>query len=257
MVLMIEKTVDTAVSAASDPNQAGKKYHMVKNDRTAGSIPSYSLFDRGEVAQSSFREVLSDSQASAGRDIDFTGSEVSGAGEGGDFGFGDLVDMVNPLQHIPLVNLAYREITGDEIKPVGKIIGGGVFGGPVGMASGLVDAVIKDGTGKDMSGHALSLVEKEDRSSSYEKQSFENVEIAMDSPMPQDFQEPRDTYDDLPVSLLAFAEKPMEASPIFHEFKGISIDAESGLGSRDQQVQINNYVRAASGRTAGHIKKYI
>ncbi|MEQ8427368.1 MAG: hypothetical protein RLT87_12835 [Gammaproteobacteria bacterium] len=49
-------------------------------------------------------------------------------------GFADLLDIINPLQHIPLVGSIYRHITGDEIKPVMKIAGGALFGGPLGAA---------------------------------------------------------------------------------------------------------------------------
>jgi hypothetical protein len=76
------------------------------------------------------------------------------------FGFGDIVDMINPLQHIPLVNLAYRHVTGDEIKPVAKVIGGTVFSGPVGAASALVDLGLKEGTGKDMTDHVFGGIDK-------------------------------------------------------------------------------------------------
>ncbi|MES2728930.1 MAG: hypothetical protein V4621_02375 [Pseudomonadota bacterium] len=72
------------------------------------------------------------------------------------FGFGDLIDMINPLQHIPLLNMAYRHVTGDAIRPVGKIIGGTLFGGPLGGAVALVDTAIESGTGQDMAGLAMA-----------------------------------------------------------------------------------------------------
>lgn len=77
--------------------------------------------------------------------------------EGG-FGFFDLLDMINPLQHIPVVGTIYRAITGDEIRSISRIIGGAVFGGPMGAASGLVTAVIEDGTGQEPGELALSFV---------------------------------------------------------------------------------------------------
>ncbi len=49
-------------------------------------------------------------------------------------GFGDLVDLVNPLQHIPVVGHLYRHFSGDSIQPVIKIAGGALFGGPLGAA---------------------------------------------------------------------------------------------------------------------------
>lgn len=81
-----------------------------------------------------------------------------------EFGFFDLLDMVNPLQHLPLIGTIYREITGDQIRPISRIIGGAVFGGPVGAASGLLTAVIADGTGQEPLELALSFVDRrEDR----------------------------------------------------------------------------------------------
>tara|TARA_B100001778_G_C18574793_1_gene624367 strand:+ start:939 stop:1370 length:432 start_codon:yes stop_codon:yes gene_type:complete len=69
--------------------------------------------------------------------------------------FIDLVDIVNPLQHIPVVNHFYREATGDEIKPATKILGGGLFGGVIGMASATANATIEAQTGKDFTSHML------------------------------------------------------------------------------------------------------
>ncbi|MGB6086494.1 MAG: hypothetical protein WBF74_07845, partial [Parvibaculum sp.] len=33
----------------------------------------------------------------------------------GEFGFSDFLDVINPLQHIPIVSSIYRELTGDEL----------------------------------------------------------------------------------------------------------------------------------------------
>ncbi len=56
------------------------------------------------------------------------------------FSLGELLDIVNPLQHIPGVNTVYREITGDEASVRSRIAGSSLYGmiaGPLGMA-GLV-----------------------------------------------------------------------------------------------------------------------
>jgi hypothetical protein len=73
-------------------------------------------------------------------------------------GFGDLLQAINPLQHIPVVSTLYREITGTTIEPAARIIGGLVFGGPLGVASALVNAVVESASGKDVGGHIASLV---------------------------------------------------------------------------------------------------
>lgn len=77
-------------------------------------------------------------------------------GEDG-FGFDDFLDIINPLQHIPVISSLYREITGDEINPGSRMIGGTIFGGGIGLAISFVNSAIEDGTGKDVGEHVLGL----------------------------------------------------------------------------------------------------
>ncbi|MGH1404252.1 MAG: hypothetical protein ACRBDL_08400 [Alphaproteobacteria bacterium] len=116
------------------------------------------------------------------------------ATENNNFGFFDLIDMLNPLHHIPVIGTIYRAITGDEIKPVSNIIGGAVYGGPAGAAIGVVNAIAKNETGEDVLGNisALAFSNKQDKPENY------NLEI--------------NAYNDLPVSLLSFAQKPLTTS---------------------------------------------
>ncbi len=51
--------------------------------------------------------------------------------------FLDLIDAVNPLQHIPVVSTIYRNISGDRISDVPKFIGGALYGGPIGLVAAL------------------------------------------------------------------------------------------------------------------------
>jgi hypothetical protein len=73
------------------------------------------------------------------------------------FQFKDVIDIVNPLQHFPLIGTAYRNITGDELHPMSQIIGGAIYGGPIGAISGTANAITKVQTGKDIGDHALEL----------------------------------------------------------------------------------------------------
>lgn len=73
------------------------------------------------------------------------------------FGFGDLIDMVNPLQHIPLVNTVYRYLTNDTIKPVAQVIGGTLYGGPLGAATSFANVIIKEETGRDIAGNLTAF----------------------------------------------------------------------------------------------------
>lgn len=75
-------------------------------------------------------------------------------GEDG-FTFGDLIDLINPLQHIPVVSTIYRAVTGDEIAPGPRMIGGALLGGVVGFSAAAVSAAIENETGKDIGDHAL------------------------------------------------------------------------------------------------------
>ena len=73
------------------------------------------------------------------------------------FTFGDFLDIINPLQHIPVISTIYRSISGDDIEPGSRIAGGALFGGGFGLAGALVNAVIEDSTGKDLGDHALAM----------------------------------------------------------------------------------------------------
>lgn len=73
--------------------------------------------------------------------------------EGDTFSFWDFLDIVNPLQHIPIVSDIYRSMTGDELKAPARIIGGTLFGGFMGFAGSLANTLIEQASGSDISGH--------------------------------------------------------------------------------------------------------
>ena len=59
--------------------------------------------------------------------------------------FRDVLDLVNPLQHIPLVGNLYRKLTGDTIDPAIRVAGGALFGGPLGAVLSLGSMVVEQG----------------------------------------------------------------------------------------------------------------
>ena len=63
--------------------------------------------------------------------------------------FGDIIDTINPLQHIPLVDALYRRITGDTIRPQGQILGGLLYGGLIGGAVATASVILHETTGID------------------------------------------------------------------------------------------------------------
>lgn len=87
------------------------------------------------------------------------GKEKETSADGGGFiGFiKGVLDVINPLQHLPVISTIYRHITGDEISPVARIAGGALFGGPVGLAMGVVNAAVVGNTGKDVGQTVLAM----------------------------------------------------------------------------------------------------
>lgn len=66
------------------------------------------------------------------------------------FSFGNLLDIVNPLQHFPVISTIYRHLTGDKIGVPEKIAGDTLYGGLLGLASSLGDAIFEQVTGKNV-----------------------------------------------------------------------------------------------------------
>ena len=73
------------------------------------------------------------------------------------FTFFDFLDVINPLQHIPVISTLYRSITGDNIDPGSKIAGGTLFGGPLGAALSGLDVAVKHNTGRDIADHTVAF----------------------------------------------------------------------------------------------------
>ncbi len=71
------------------------------------------------------------------------------AGGGGDFSFKDILDTINPLQQLPIVGSIYRAITGDTVSAASQIMGGALFGGPIGFAVAALTSGITSESGKN------------------------------------------------------------------------------------------------------------
>ena len=71
--------------------------------------------------------------------------------------FGDFLDIINPLQHIPVVSTVYRMITGDEIGMGARMVGGALFGGAIGFAAAGIVAGFEEASGGTVEQHVASL----------------------------------------------------------------------------------------------------
>jgi hypothetical protein len=77
-------------------------------------------------------------------------------GPDGEFGWDDFLDLINPLQHIPFVNLAYRAVTGDEIYGAARMVD--IAFGPLAGASTALDLAFRDITGESMAHNAVAAL---------------------------------------------------------------------------------------------------
>ncbi|MEQ9607469.1 MAG: hypothetical protein RLN99_07370, partial [Kiloniellaceae bacterium] len=75
-----------------------------------------------------------------------------------DFSFGDFLDIINPLQHIPLVGNLYREVTGDEISPHARILGNTLFGGPSGFLASIANVFYEAVAGEDVGETVIAML---------------------------------------------------------------------------------------------------
>ena len=144
------------------------------------------------------------------------------------FSFGDLLDVINPLQHIPIISNLYRSITGDDIGQLPKVIGGALFGGAIGLVASLFNAIIEEETGKDVGEHAIAVLFGDDEADSPPGDTPNNVIVAAASAFSPandaifyDEAAPARPVRDMPPIMLAAAVTPTNDS----EFAGAVVPA--------------------------------
>jgi hypothetical protein len=91
----------------------------------------------------------------------------SGAGTAtpsGGVSFGDILDTINPLQHIPVLSSLYRAATGSKISAGSQIAGDTLYGAllPGGAVAGLLSSsanvAVKAVTGEDIGEHVVNTL---------------------------------------------------------------------------------------------------
>lgn len=71
--------------------------------------------------------------------------------------FSDFIDVINPLQHIPIFSTIYRLITGDEISLGARLAGGALYGGALGVAAASLIAAFEEVTGETIEQQVAGL----------------------------------------------------------------------------------------------------
>lgn len=147
MVATKKIMVSMIPSAASTAHYVRQAFF--DSDRMAGTVPVWTT--RADGGGDDTRQSPKASGVSAGEPATHTVTPPS-------FSFGEVLDIVNPLHHIPVVGNIYRRMTGDEISAVAKIAGGGLYGGAIGGVTSLVNAAMHEHTGQDTTGFIASSI---------------------------------------------------------------------------------------------------
>ena len=114
------------------------------NDRMAGSVP---VWKNNTFAQDVPASTSALSLANGADNTNVTAPSLS---------FGELLDVVNPLHHLPVVGNVYRELTDDKISAVARVSGGLLYGGPLGGAVSLATAAVEEHAGHDITSAVAS-----------------------------------------------------------------------------------------------------
>ncbi len=129
---------------------------------TPGSANTQAAADRADHARPRplGRELAARAIATRSENLHTAQSEADWGDDG--FTFGDVLDMINPLHHVPVLSGVYRAVTGDAIAPAARVLGAGLFSlNPIGaaasMAGAIVDVGLADATGRDAGGHLAAL----------------------------------------------------------------------------------------------------
>jgi hypothetical protein len=107
------------------------------NSRMAGSVPAW---------KNNSSQAIEGTEKSAA--LSLAGVENTQTVQPPSLSFSEMVDVVNPLHHLPVVGSLYRGLTGDDISPVARIAGGTLYGGPLGGLSSLAHAAIEEHSGQ-------------------------------------------------------------------------------------------------------------
>jgi hypothetical protein len=96
--------------------------------------------------------------ASTGTSSANSGKPLLTTGADGKSFFQNVLDVVNPLEHLPVVSTIYHAITGNQSGDVEKIAGDTLYGGPIGLVSSIADVAFEKITGKDFGDTMLAMV---------------------------------------------------------------------------------------------------
>lgn len=147
----------SASAAPADGNTSGNPKTPTAADGTPiGSFDKNGVLVLNQVPDRDTRKEYAE-KGIKWRIVDNPDSNKLFFGEDGKLGWKDLLDLVNPLQHIPLVNIAYRHFTGDEPSGAAELLGAIPFG-PLSTLTAVADLAVRSTTGKDIGENVIAMV---------------------------------------------------------------------------------------------------
>jgi len=78
-----------------------------------------------------------------------------------DISLRDVLDTINPLEHIPFVSTLYDSITGSKPSAGSQLAGGMLFGGPIGFIASVINVAFQGETGDGVVGSMVASLSGE------------------------------------------------------------------------------------------------
>jgi hypothetical protein len=129
-----------------------------------------------DMEQARFRASRAERAASNSSNSSPAGIDLKPFGDDG-LTFGDILDVINPLQHIPVISTIYRNLTGDELSPAARIAGGALFGGPIGFVARAANTAVMAFSGKDIGENIAAVFNSADKNTVVEALAAETAAI--------------------------------------------------------------------------------
>jgi len=159
----------SAIGQVSDANSKPNAFKGLVLEGSATNAPSLNRPDNLTSTARTAPHSLNQENSSSDADVSTipqteTSSPQKTSEEENSWSFLDFLDVINPLQHIPVVSSVYRFVTGDEIKSAARILGGAIYGGGVGAAISVANVIVDEATGKDIGENIVAMIKDNGRS---------------------------------------------------------------------------------------------
>ena len=104
------------------------------------------------------RKAFADHRISATNEVTTLGPDAEAATVDAELRFEDLVDLINPLHHLPFVGSFYRSVSGDEITAAARIMGAMLYAGPLGFVFATADSLFAEISGRPLGDTLIAAV---------------------------------------------------------------------------------------------------